>query len=91
MWFLKMWKYLNKQDQRPLLVRGYTRAGETRTPTWEESQLIAYRLARTPDQARRLLDQYGTVPAVLTAVKPPERKPPPRWQRFKRVIRRMFP
>lgn len=85
-----LWKYLNRRDPRPLLQPGYHRAAQ-RPPTPEERSLIARRLARTPEGAASLLEEYGTVQNVLRHVKPPKRKRPPRGRRALAILRRMWP
>ena len=91
-WLFRAYRYLNQQEQRPLLPGGYERSDETRRePTYDEMYLIALRYARTPDQARALLHQHGGVAGVIANVKQPQRKAPPRWARFKRLVRKMFP
>ena len=91
-WFFKAWHYLNNRDPRPLLPGGYERADAAqREPTEEEAYLIALRYARTPDQARLFLDWHGGVEGVIAQMKPPQRKPPPRMARLKRLVRKMFP
>ncbi len=85
-----LWKYLNRRDPRPLLQPGYHRPAQ-RPPTRSESQLIARRLARTPEQAAALLAKYGSVQNVLRHKKPPKRKRPPWGRRALALLRRMWP
>lgn len=90
-WFFRAYRYLNRRDPRPLLPGGYHLASDGRQPTPDEAYLITMRYARTPRQARELLDTWKCLGSVVANVPQPNRKPPPRWQRLRRLIRRMFP
>ena len=91
-WFFRACRHLNRRDPRPLLTREYRRSGETWPALMtDERYLISMRYARSAESARALLDRYGSLDAVLMNVRPPRRKPPPRWRRLRRLIRRMFP
>ena len=88
---LKVWRYLHKRERRPLLPRGYHVHGDSRDATEDERVIIARRLARTPNAARLLIEQYGSVRDVLRNVEPPQRKKPPVFRRLGRFVRYWFP
>ena len=87
----KLGRYLTKRERRPLRPKGYHVHGESRDATEDERVIIARRLARTPNAARLLIDQYGSVREVLRNVEPPQRKKPPVGRRLMRFFLYWFP
>lgn len=86
----KIWAYINYQNPRPRLVKSYWRPGDDRyTDDAYIRLIIAQRKARTPDQARALIDQHGL--QNVLRMRSPQRKKPPRLRRLRTLIRRMFP
>lgn len=87
---VKLVKYLYKGDPIPLLPYGFYRARRDVEPGWEESVVMALRLARDAEIAADLLQRHGGLEPCLR-LRQPAHKAPPVLARLMRVIRRAFP